>query len=558
MKRASFVMQSVLALRALAVIIVMLTAATARAEKVEVKYIDENGVEQTANATVLTGSEDENLAGGWYVCNTPASENDGKGLCYTHKLDFSGDTHLILADGCKMTIESDWANVIPCAGTLTIYGQNEGTGSLIVKQVTQSNNYSNCLYAGSDLIINGGQITVIGGVDGVYALNNVVINGGTIKDENCQACIDNSSGNIIINGGTVETNSSLYGLYANNNDIIINGGTVIAHAKSCGIYCRKDVIINGGKVEAEARSESGSVRGICAKVNHNITLGWTNATDYIKSFGYDIFGDGVVKIPAGKGFFVDGTTTIVGGTSGTDFSISDIVEKKLTPTEAIPTDGNKYIAFSVSDRNRKITDVHAQVYAVTGYNLTAGMVYLKPVAGNVVPKGMPVVIGHVTDGTDLPRFLAIADDDAFTDDALAAVKDGLLKGFVACDGSKTVQDYLDGAFGEGVSESDYIPYLLTGGSFKAVLVSADDVIRQDICLLFIPKWDVLTGKSVGSNGSANSRGIGIGDGGATGLTPIPSPTGEGSGAWYDMQGRRIDKPARKGVYIRNGKKVAIK
>jgi len=42
------------------------------------------------------------------------------------------------------------------------------------------------------------------------------------------------------------------------------------------------------------------------------------------------------------------------------------------------------------------------------------------------------------------------------------------------------------------------------------------------------------------------------------IHPIPSPTGEGSGAWYDMQGRRIDKPARKGVYIRNGKKIVVK
>ena len=28
--------------------------------------------------------------------------------------------------------------------------------------------------------------------------------------------------------------------------------------------------------------------------------------------------------------------------------------------------------------------------------------------------------------------------------------------------------------------------------------------------------------------------------------------------WYDLQGNRINKPTRKGLYIRNGKKVTIK
>jgi hypothetical protein len=124
-----------------------------------------------------------------------------------------------------------------------------------------------------------------------------------------------------------------------------------------------------------------------------------------------------------------------------------------------------------------------------------------------------------------------------------------------------VQDYLDDSFGEGVSASDYIPYLLKGGSFKAVLVDADDVIKQDICLLFIPKWDVLTGKSVGST-NAGSRSIGIGEGGETTRIrpPLTPPTQEGKGCaqWYDMQGRRIEKPTRKGLYIRNGVKVVIK
>ena len=53
------------------------------------------------------------------------------------------------------------------------------------------------------------------------------------------------------------------------------------------------------------------------------------------------------------------------------------------------------------------------------------------------------------------------------------------------------------------------------------------------------------------------------------LTPDPSPKGEGSGCWYDLQGRRIslspflqeglgEAVLPKGVYIKNGKKILIK
>jgi len=120
-----------------------------------------------------------------------------------------------------------------------------------------------------------------------------------------------------------------------------------------------------------------------------------------------------------------------------------------------------------------------------------------------------------------------------------------------------VQNYLDESFGEGVSASDYIPYLLKGGTFKAVLVNAADVIKQDICLLFIPKWDVLTGKSVGSTNA--TRSIGIGEGGATAIDNGKLIIDNWAGAqWYDLQGRKIAEPTRKGLYIRNGIKVAIK
>jgi len=339
-------------------------------------------------------------------------------------------------------------------------------------------------------------------------------------------------------------------------DITIDGGIIELYGESFAISPNGNIFYNGGQVTA-----TGSNYGIGFETrNKNIVLRWSKISDFIQASSFNLQQLGsVMKIAMGKYFLVDGTTTVL-GSADADYELSAheltaIAGKKLLPIEGIPTDGVAYIAFTNGSGNRKPLGDDVQVYAVVGYNLTAGQVYLKPIEGNVIPEGMPVVIGNKTEDDPLPANIFLVGSDAQT-----TTVEGLLKGFVACDGSKTVQEYLDESFGEGVSASDYIPYLLKGGSFKAVLVNADDVIKQDICLLFIPKWDVLTGKSVGSTNA--TRSIGIGEGGETTRIrpPLTPPTQEGKGCaqWYDMQGRRIEKPTRKGLYIRNGVKVVIK
>ena len=48
---------------------------------------------------------------------------------------------------------------------------------------------------------------------------------------------------------------------------------------------------------------------------------------------------------------------------------------------------------------------------------------------------------------------------------------------------------------------------------------------------------------------------------STGIKEIKiEPTYETSGddSWYDMQGRKIDKPTKAGIYIQNRKKIVIR
>ena len=577
---------------------------------------------------VLDGTESELGTAGqetWYVCNTPVSDEKPNGLEYNGKLTLNGDVHLILADGCKMTIypgEND-ENAYSLYGSnsdLAIYGQGgtDATGKSTEGQLTvtallvgidvnsltinggqviaSSKGEGIVIWTLEDITINGGQVTVKSndGPKGIYAERDVTINGGQVMvtETNCQDGIYadrdvtinggqvtatvkkgsgiNARGNVIISGGQVEaigTNGIMATGYKDNqNNIWVDGNVTISGGKvtatgtkdsGIGIEAYNDIFISGGQVEA-----TGTRCGIFCNnsdyIARTITLGWSSVSNYITASSIDFFiaAIGTVKITQGKYFFVDGTTTVL-GSADADYELSAdeltaIAGKKLLPIEGIPTDGVAYIAFTNGSGNRKPLGDDVQVYAVIGYDLTAGQVYLKSIEGNVIPEGMPVVIGNKTEDDPLPANIFLVGSDAQT-----TTVEGLLKGFVACDGSKTVQEYLDESFGEGVSASDYIPYLLKGGTFKAVLVNAADVIKQDICLLFIPKWDVLTGKSVGSTNAARS--IAFGGDETTAIIDNSQLTIDNwAGAWYDMQGRRIEKPTRKGLYIRNGVKVVIK
>ena len=122
----------------------------------DVTYLDANGTEQTVfDATILDGSE-TTLDSGWYIVNSDLEINE--------QLNFNGDTHLILADGAKLTINGN-IDGINVEGTLNIYGQSGGTGKL---EATGTNG----IFANNgDVNIYGGQVTANGKLDGIFANN---------------------------------------------------------------------------------------------------------------------------------------------------------------------------------------------------------------------------------------------------------------------------------------------------------------------------------------------------------------------------------------------------
>lgn len=125
-----------------------------------VNYLDENGTEQTcSNFTILADSTipvDNNRGtigtsnqDTWYVATGNYTFNHDK-------LTTQGHVHLILCDDATFTVSGRLYGI--SAQSLTIYGQREGSGSLVVS-TTAENDAQGAIKYTSSLTINGGNVS---------------------------------------------------------------------------------------------------------------------------------------------------------------------------------------------------------------------------------------------------------------------------------------------------------------------------------------------------------------------------------------------------------------
>ena len=125
-------------------------------------YVDENGMLCPVNGNTkeitegLTAWNNTDTNGGWYIVKKDVTLNSAT---------VSGNVHLILADGCNLKVNGDITG-----GSLTIYGQSGGSGSLTVSGSIISGHGEN------GGIVHAGSTGLPGGSGG-----NLTINGGMIK-----------------------------------------------------------------------------------------------------------------------------------------------------------------------------------------------------------------------------------------------------------------------------------------------------------------------------------------------------------------------------------------
>ena len=186
-----------------------------------ITYVRADGTTSSQNAIALDETMNDLGKGGqttWYFV--------GKDISRSGLITFIGNVNIILADGYTMTTSSDSYGIYVAGGTLTIYGQTLGSGTL-------------------DVTSNGMR---------------------------CGAIVA-SKGTVTINGGTINATATAGTGIAVNNDVTINGGCVNANGKTSGIFS-----------------------------TGTLTLGWTNADDYITS-SFVSTGTNTVTIADGKSFY---------------------------------------------------------------------------------------------------------------------------------------------------------------------------------------------------------------------------------------------------------------
>ena len=347
-------------------------------ENALVEYIDENGgTNETKNYILLTNDINvDNLPGGWYVVQ-------GK-VKYASQVKFSGEAHLILADGAEMVIESESKYGIYALNNLTIYGQS-GQGGIL--NATANGKIGSGIYGKGTVTIIGGTVEASGTNGyGIYGDKGVTISGGTVT-------------------ATSTNGSGIYGY----NGVTISGGSVEAVGKD-GIDGSKGVTISGGKVTATGIG----FYGIHSSIG-NITLGWTNSTDSIKASSY--YGKNGVSIAEGKSF-KDENGIVYSGTL-TDEQLSAIKGKTLVGTHllddtadapsaaidgqtvnvtlanrTIDTEWNT-IALPFNASAKKLTETFGEgvkLYELTGSSLVGDVLGLEFTSATSIEAGKPYFI----------------------------------------------------------------------------------------------------------------------------------------------------------------------
>lgn len=477
-----------------------------------VKYIDANGVVQTqSGVTVLTGNETELGTDGvetWYVTSGTTD--------FTSTITLKGHVHIILANGTTMNVGKSESPISSGSGitsnnNLSIHGQKQGDGTVL---------------GTLNVFVTGG--------------NN---HGMGVKD-------------LTICGGRITSNSV--------------GGNAY------GILCDGKLVICGGQVTATNTSTTSDYpsnyyyNGTVGLKAHEFILGWSDAAnDFIQSNSYQVPYN-KMRTAEGKSFAVysiSGTTETIEGVIGEasghtyvnwenddDGSYSS-AQKSLANKIVRPFEGSfvgvgvgqKYLAFNNNNSGFKLLNSDAKLYVVTSvaYNENKFEVGLKEVPEGTVQARVPVIF----EGNPLPVNIYLENAEA------SAVTS--LKNFIACDGVKTVAELLTAA---GLNDKDMLFFGLSGTSFKRVLLASGDTPAEGKCFLAVPKQAYMDGTLKLGTAAGLSRSIDIDTDGTTGIRTVDSgQLTVDSGAWYSLDGRRLDKaPKAKGVYIRNGKKLVIR
>ena len=273
-----------------------------QAQTLNVTYIDENGVEQTASNVKEINNASATLTGGWYVVYG-ADVKTGPLVC-------QDAVHIILADGAKLTATGNddflddnatpGIQVFGIDNFLTIYSQAGQSGQLIA---------------------NGGYgCAGIGSKQGKYLPTNITINGGIITANGAVggAGIGGGSGgdgsHITINGGFVTANA---GSFASG----IGGG---ADGTASDIYVDTHLVVKADQYNPPTTVIENNGTDLATNLNMrpNVTIA-PGSLDKVKT-------DAIAAINAAIEDATDASAIDVANTAKTDINAAETVQEVIS------------------------------------------------------------------------------------------------------------------------------------------------------------------------------------------------------------------------------------
>ena len=469
---------------------------------VTTSYVEASGTLHENVIAIPLDNTMTTLAAGWYVVNSDVD--------YTGTVTLSGDVKLILGDDCTMSFGKEGellnATIMECNNhDLTIYGQSGGTGWLKAYSATGSGIdavYDYQQYSGNVLIFDGFGACI-------YANNSVTLLGGTLD---------------------VESGEGAYG----------------------EIETTENINILGGKLRAKSKG--------LKTMNGKIILDYTNATDEIYAYSYQP--QNGLEIADGK-TLVDENGTIWSGTLEVVYQIG-FNNSTLRPFKTITLADNADNSSTISEWNGGVAEVTLSgrtLYKDGDWNTLCLPFAISdftgtPLAGATV-KELLMTTSNLDNGT-----LTLNFSDDLT--AIEAGKPYIVKW---ASGENIVSPVFEGVT---VSNAD-TEVSFSGGSFIGNYspFAITDENKSTILLLS-------SGNKLGYSKKARTLGscrayfytpgdtparsfiLDFGDGETTGINSMSDVRSQKSDGWYDLQGRKVESTAQKGVYVKNGKKVVIK
>ena len=572
---------------------------------VNTNYIAADGTSQSHAAKQLTSSDHE-LTSGWYVVSedvgiTPYTSPDNSNF-KTRRITVNGDVKLILADGATLDAAivqyyPDWSQEIileapggihvPEGSSLTIYGQSQGTGT--INAATNSSNQA--AIGGGNVSADGvnnsaGTITIYGGKVTATSWGEAGIGGGGTYVDNMQS-YGSFGGTVNIYGGTITAQGGMSsaaiggGSGCTGFTVNIYGGTInatsgaMAAAIGGGSQSTGGTVnIYGGNITANAIDYGAEIptdgfgigSGTSYKSLATVNLSWTNATDHITATSYNgtvnllkdftatdggswLQGNGIVTKPDGKTLYPANTLLFL---ADNDDNSADISAANGNTRNVVLSGRTLYkdgkwntlcLPFSVDNFvGTPLQGATVKTLASTGF--TGGTLTLNFEEATAIAAGKPYIVKWAN-GTDIvnPVFNGVTISDATANVSTDYVD------FVGCYSPVGIYTAEKTNLYLGADNTLYYP---TETDFKVNAFRGYFQLKQGLT----------AGEPSNSNqASVRAFKLNFGDGEATGIISVHDSgfMVNGSDAWYTIDGRKLDgKPTRAGVYINNGKKVAIK